>query len=81
MCRLLFLSFCSLSVRYAVSLAGGRGMMLPLLSHTLYSNNNIWRVTSGCVPQHKPRRMTNELSLAHVTRLHLRVIIGVYARL
>lgn len=56
-------------------------MMLQLLSHMLYSNNNIWRVTSGCGLHHKPRRMTNELSLAHVPRFQLTVIIGVYARL
>ena len=57
------------------------GVMLLLLSHMLYSNNNIWRVTSGCGLQHKPRRMTNELSLslAHIPRSHLKAIVGVYA--
>lgn len=60
---------CSMSVRFTVSLGGGGGGgagVLELFSHTLYSNNNIWRVTSGCGVQHKPRRMTNELSLAHI---------------
>lgn len=55
--------------------------MLLLLSHMLYGNNNIWRVTSGCGLQHKPRRMTNELCLAHIPRSHLKAIVGVYARL
>lgn len=57
------------------------GVMLLLLSHMLYGNNNIWRVTSGCGLQHKPRRMTNELCLAHIPRSHLKTIVGVYARL
>lgn len=46
-------------------------MMLQLLSHMLYSKNNIWRVTSGCGLQHKLRQMTNELPLAHMLTFHL----------
>ena len=41
-------------------------MMMPrFLSHMLYSNNNIWRVKWL---QHKPRRMTSELCVAHSVR-------------
>lgn len=66
-------SFSSLPVRLS---GGGRGwsemgVMLQLLSHMLYSKNNIWRVTSGCGLQHNPRHMTNELLLAHILRSHL----------
>lgn len=73
---LLLLSLC-----FTVSLGGGRGVMLQPLSHMLYSNNNIWRGTSGSGVQHTPRRMTNELSLANIARFHLTVIAGVYAQL
>ena len=51
--------------------------MLQFLSHTPYSYNNIWRVTSGCSLQHKPRRMSSELSLAHTIRFELTLTIGV----
>lgn len=49
---------------------GETGVMLQLLSHMLYSKNNIWRVTSGCGLQHKPRHVTNELPLAHILTSH-----------
>lgn len=78
---LLFLLLLPVAFCFTVSLGGGRGMMLQPLSHMLYSNNNIWRVTSGCGVQHTPRRMTNELSLAHIARFHLTVIAGVNAQL
>lgn len=56
-------------------------MVLQLRSHMLYSNNNIWRVTSGCGVQHKRKGRTNEVHLAHVLRFQMTVIVGVLARL